>query len=72
MVCSNVEDKEYELILKYKPRYNKETGYAFRGKSPEMHKMDKEYAEKGIAELIVELNEKKEVEDIVAVFKRRL
>jgi hypothetical protein len=82
MPCRNVEDKEYELIQKYRPKYNKETGGSntkFKGKSPEMYKIDKKYAEVGkrhaekeMAKLLTEIEGKKEVDDIVAVFKRRL
>jgi excinuclease UvrABC nuclease subunit len=82
IVCSNAEEKEYELILKYKPKYNREIGGTpnkFKGKSPEMYKIDKRYAEVGkrhaekeMAKLITEIEGKKEVDDIITVFKRRL
>jgi hypothetical protein len=80
--CSNAEDKEYELILKYKPKYNRDIGginNKFKVKSPAMYKMDKEYAvidkrhaEEAGAKLLAEIEGKKEVDDIITVFKRRL
>jgi predicted GIY-YIG superfamily endonuclease len=72
MLCSNAEEKEHELILKYKPRYNRETAYAFRGKSPEMHKRDRRHTEKEYEKLLTEIANKEETDDIVSVFKRRL
>lgn len=80
--CSkDLEEKEYELILKYKPKYNMETATTrwFRTKSPEMHKIGKRHAEEGkkqaeeeMAKLLIELDNKEETEDIISVFKRRL
>jgi hypothetical protein len=81
MPCSNAEEKEYELILKYKPQYNRETATTrwFRTKSPEMDKMRKRHAEGGrkhaedaMTKLLADIGEKEEVDDIVSVFKRRL
>jgi hypothetical protein len=81
MLCSNAEEKEYELILKHKPKYNKETGITrlVRTKSPEMYKIGQRHAEVGkrhaeeeMAKLITEIEGKKEVDDIITVFKRRL
>jgi hypothetical protein len=80
-VCSNIEDKEYELILKYKPKYNRQSSSPnpFKNKSPAMYKMDKEYhketkkhAEDAMAKLLTDIEGKEEVDDIITVFKRRL
>jgi hypothetical protein len=81
MPCLNAEDKEYELILKYKPKYNKQSGRLnpFKDKSPAMYRMDKEHnnetkkqAEDAMAKLLADIGEKEEVDDIVSVFRRRL
>jgi hypothetical protein len=71
-----VEEKEYELILKYRPKYNREAGFTrlnkFKAKSTGMYLIDKKHAEEEMAKLLTEIEEKKEVDDIVTVFKRRL
>jgi hypothetical protein len=81
MPCKDIEDKEYELILKYKPIYNRQRGNLnpFKNKPPAMYKMDKEHhretkkhAEDAMAKLLTDIEGKEEVDDIITVFKRRL
>jgi hypothetical protein len=78
MMCSDVDVKEAEFIFKYRPPYNIET--AGRGKfrvkdlkiTHMQRKANKHQADLEMENLMTEIAEKKDVDDIITVFKRRL